>query len=341
MAEIKIICPNCGRTFECSKRYRGREINCPGCNHLVPLPQRRGRKWLIGLAVLVALVVLAVAWLVWPMGARWPDRRPIGTLFMASSHFSSPTNPRGWFNDKNLDFTGPGGKERFRKALLVYADNSITNMLRLKAQGVIVWDVEGGEFPHKISYIGDPRAVDKLAPEMAPVASEFFKRFRDAGLRVGVTIRPQELVFERGHPRQTTVLDTHRLLLQKIDYARTNWGVTIFYLDSNYGFWQPDEAWQLRLLAQERPDILLIPEHYYLPYSAFSAPLVSLDKSQSNTKTSLARKLFPNSFQALYIADASPDKVRDAWRKGDIILFRAWYWNDDCRMLENLERQHP
>ncbi len=275
------------------------------------------------------------------MGVHWPDRRPIGTLFMASSHFSSPANPRGWFNDKSLDFTGPGGKERFRKVLLDYADTSITNMLRLGAQGVIVWDVEGGEFPHKTSYIGDPRAVDKLAPEMAPVAGEFFKRFRDAGLRVGVTIRPQELVFDQGHPRQATVFDTHRLLLQKIDYARTNWGVTIFYLDSNYGFWRPDEVWQLRLLALERPDILLIPEHYYLPYWAFSAPLVSLSKGKLDITTRLAHNLFPNSFQALYIADASSDEARDAWRKGDIILFRAWYWNDDCRIVENLEHTHP
>lgn len=333
MAKLKITCPHCLRPFACSTRYRGDKISCPACKQLVPLPRRSKKKLLIGLVTAVLLIILPVAWLVWPMGVRWPDRRPIGVLFPASNFHASAKNPRGWFSDPTLDATGPGGQERFRKALMDYADASIAVLKRAGAQGVIVWNVEGEEYPHKISYIGDPRFVKVLAPEMAPEAGEFFKRFRDAGLRVGVTIRPQQLVFGHGMPRQTGVLDMKKLLLDKIDFARTNWGATLFYIDSTYGILRPDEAIQLRLLAAQRPDVLLIPEHHYLPYQAFSAPYVSLRKGADGA-SAFARKLFPHSFEVLDVADASPDRAAAAWHNGDIILFRAWYWNPDCELAQ-------
>ena len=220
-----------------------------------------------------------------------------------------------------------------------YADTSISNLTRIGAQGVIAWDLEGEEYPHKTSFIGDPRLLDQLAPEMAPVADEFFKKFKDAGLKVGVTIRPQQLIFDRGLARQTTVFDIKRVLLEKIDYAQAHWGATLFYVDSNDGFWRPDEAVQLRLVAHERPDILLIPEHHYLPDWAFSAPYVSLRKGDPDVTAGLARTLIPNSFQALDVADASKDEVAAAMHHGDILLFRAWYWNSDCELLESLQQK--
>src|SRR5580658_1603793 len=149
MAKFKLTCPHCGQSFECAKRYRGRQISCPGCKQLVPLPRRR--KLLLYLLAVVILFFSALVWLVWPMGARWPNRQPIGVLFLASNYHSSPTNPRGWFNDDKLDVTGVGGQERFKKALFDYEATSITNLQRLGAQGVIVWDVEGEQFPHKTS----------------------------------------------------------------------------------------------------------------------------------------------------------------------------------------------
>jgi hypothetical protein len=294
----------------------------------------------ISLSILAVLIIAIMIWVIWPMGVQWPDRRPIGVLFLASTSHSSATNPRGWFNDPNLDVIGPGGQERFRKALLDYANTSITNLQRLGAQGVIVWDLEGEEFPHKTSFIGDPRSLDLLAPEMAATADEFFKRLQNAGLRVGVTIRPQQLVLNHGLPQQTTALDIKRVLLKKIDYARAHWGATIFYIDSNDGIWRPDEVLQLRLLAAQRPDILLIPEHHYLPYWAFSAPYVSLRKGNADVTSKLARELFPGSFQVLDVADATNDEVAAAWHRGDILLFRAWFWNSDCQLLTSFQPQH-
>ena len=335
MAKMKMTCPHCGGSFDYPTRYRGSQISCPACKQLVPLPRSGRIKFLIYLLAPVVLMIAAIAWLVWPMGAHWPDHRPIGVLFLASDAHASVKNPRGWFNQDNLDVLGPGGQEQFQKALMDYADSSIAVLKRIGAQGVIVWDVEGEEYPHKTTFIGDPRLVNTLAPEMSPVVDEFFKKFRDAGFRVGVTIRPQQLIFDHGIPRQTAVFDINGILREKIDYARTNWGATLFYIDSNYSFFRPDEVWQLRLLAAQRPDVLLIPEHHYFLYRAFSAPFVPVQKSPDASHG--GKKLFPGSFQALDISDASPDQITAAWQGGDILLFRAWYWNDDCKMIETLK----
>ena len=323
MANIKISCPGCGNLLQCGERQRG---------------------WKVKLAVsILALMVAGVItrlWIFQPTIIHWPDRRPIGTLFLAANFYTSATNPRGWFNDPKLDVTGPDGAQRFRKALMDYTDRSLEVLKRTGAQGVIVWDLEGEQFPHKTSYIGDPRLLDGLAPEMAATVDEFFARLRNAGLKVGITIRPQQLVFEHGQPRQTQVLNIKQCLLEKIDYARAHWGVTLFYIDSNGGIRRPDEVWQLRSLAKERPDVLLIPEHHYLPYWAFSAPYVALRNGNSSATARWAQKFFPGSFQVLDIADADLDgtKVDAVWRKGDILLFRAWFWNSDCELVEKLER---
>ena len=351
MAKIRVICPSCGRALECDERHR--KIKCAPCNQLIPLLKRvrtrarpSKRKWLLITAALLlaGTVFLAGTLIFQPIIVHWPDRRPLGVLFLASNYHSSATNPRGWFNDANLDVTGPNGPQRFHQALMDYADRSITILKRTGAQGAIIWDLEGEEFPHKTTYIGDPRMLQRLAPEMAAAADEFFARLRSAGLRVGLTIRPQQLVFnEFGQPRQTQVLNLKKLLLNKIDYARSRWGVTIFYLDSNGGIRRPDELWQLRRLMKERPDILLIPEHDYLSYWTFSAPYTALRKNDSALPARWARKLFPGSFQAMDIDDAAgnSDRITAAWLEGDVLLFRAWYWNAECQLMAGFAHQKP
>lgn len=357
MAKLKISCPGCRRTLLCEEKYRDQDVRCPHCHLLFPVPntplprvanqrrhrhRHRGRNKLIIAGVLAALLLLLASiglLFTRPTDFQWTDHRPIGVLFLASNGHISATNPRGWFNDDRLDVTGTNGPARFRQALMEFTDRSIDILKRTGAQGVIVWDLEGQEYPHKTSYIGDPRLLERLAPEMAPVADEFFSRLRSAGFKVGVTIRPQQLVFsDSGLPQQTQVTDIKQTLLNKIDYARAHWGATLFYVDSNGGIRRPDEVWQLRSLMKARPDVLLIPEHCYLPYRAFSAPYVDL-KQQPDTTASWSRKLFPGSFQAVDISDASPDSITAAWLQGDIILFRAWYWTSECQLLEGLE--HP
>ncbi len=274
---------------------------------------------------------------------HWPDRRPVGALFLASTAHVSASNPRGWFNSPALDVRGAAGAERFRTALLAYADRSIAILKQTNSQGMIVWDLEGEEFPHKTTYIGDPRLLAGLAPEQAAAADEFFRRFRDAGLRVGLTVRPQQLTFSSGgQPHQKNVSDDGRLLLDKIDYARRRWGATLFYIDSNAGPLLPMEASRLRDLARQRPDVLLIPEHHDLRYYSFSAPYASMQRGASTTGR-LVRLFYPDAFQVLSIADSGRGRaeIEAARANRDILLFPAWFAGPAVRQLtESAFRQN-
>jgi hypothetical protein len=352
MDKIKILCPACGSELQCDESRRGRKVKCPHCKAHVPVPQifiarTKPENWWnkkrVALAATGAVLFFILAVFVWiaflqPVRVRWDDRRPVGVLFLASHYHSSGKNPRGWFNNPDLDCAGAAGTERFRAELRDYTGRSLDILKHTGAQGVIVWDLEGEQFPHKISFIGDPRALDRLAPEMAAAADEFFARLRTAGLRVGVTIRPQELAFDRfGQPSQTFAFDMEKVLLAKIDYARKRWGATLFYVDSNSGFWRPDELWQLRRVVALRPDVLLIPEHHGLPWQAFSAPYVPVRKDGVPSDKS-GQKYFPKSFRALDISDAAADwaQIAAAQGNGDILLFRAWVWSPECDLLEAL-----
>jgi LSD1 subclass zinc finger protein len=356
MAKFKFICPHCRARLVYATSGAGKKVKCPHCHQVVMVPapaedRRVAQPWLPRRNYFVLAAVVILLLLVWPfiqlirpVNNPWPDRRPIGVLMLASHFHSSPSNPRGWFNRPGMDIKGTNGVAAFRCALLEYTDRSIANLKRMGAQGVIVWDLEGEEYPHKTTYIGDPRQLDRLAPEMEQVADEFFQRLQSAGFRVGVTIRPQELAWDHpGEPSQSWVINEKNVLEQKIDYARKRWGATLFYLDSTGGIRRPDEVWQLRCLAAERPDVLLIPEHCDLFYAGFSAPYIRLSEGAPASPSTLARKLFPQSFQAIDIDDASSQLpvIMAAWNRGDILLCRAWNWNADCQILENLARQNP
>lgn len=279
------------------------------------------------------------------MGGRgalsWPDRRPVGVLFLADTSHASATNPRGWFNEPRLDVAGAEGAARFRKLLMALAGRSIALLRRAGAQGVIVWDIEGEQYPQKTSYIGDPRAVSRLAPEMGLAIDEFLGRFREAGFRIGLTIRPQRLVFDaNGIPRQTEAAGWERVLGDKIDYSRRRWGATIFYLDSNAGIRQPGEWLRLQSVVAARPGVLLIPEHHQPLYRAFSAPYFRLQgRTPADTwQEAAGRALLPRSFEALNIADAAGEEtvIRAARKRGDLLLFRAGFPSRESALLEQL-----
>ena len=226
----------------------------------------------------------------------WKDHRPVGALHLPSvGGGKSQTNPRGWFGKADLDPSKPQGKAEFRKLLMKWADQAVVALKDVDAQGMIVWNTEGEENPHPISYIGDPRMLKTLAPEMDEAADEFFQKFRDANFRTGVCIRPTQVYFNQdkkqwahgtgsdmpGRNEQFQFLRPKDLpawqffpiverMGDKIAYARKRWGCTVFYVDTNGIFQQFGEKgefkWRLldcdvwRRLAEKHPDVLLIPE---------------------------------------------------------------------------------
>jgi hypothetical protein len=197
-----------------------------------------------------------------PSQLKWKDRRPVGTVTLASAHLNSPTNPRGWFQDSKLDVTTEQGRAEFRSRLLHMADSIILVLRDMNAQGMVTWDIEGQEHPSAI-YAGDPRALASMAPEMAEIADTFFRRIRDAGFRVGVCIRPQELVFDTTHKNvyEREVSNPGELLMQKVAWAKQRWGATLFYVQYNGEPSRPMDADILQRIAVAFPDVLLIPEH--------------------------------------------------------------------------------
>lgn len=226
----------------------------------------------------------------------WKDRRPIGMIMLPSRGHISDGNPRGWFGDQKLDVRTKDGMAEFNRQMLAYADQSVKELKSTGAQGMIVWNMEGEEIPQPISYIGDPRLMKKLAPEMDEIADQFFEKFTDAGLSVGCCIRPTQVYYDTAKQKwdhgtgsdglQGRGYDYEKIkpadlpcwrfypivdrISDKIAYAKQRWGCTIFYIDTN-GIYRPlgekgNFDWLLlnsviwKQIQARHPDVLLIPE---------------------------------------------------------------------------------
>lgn len=286
----------------------------------------------------------------YPYALDWKDRRPIGMLMFQSGK-KSPTNPRGWFKDAKppIDVTTDAGRTQFREETLKWADRSVDAMTKMGAQGGIVWNVEGEENPHPITYIGDPRMLGELAPEMDEIADELFQRFRDAGLRTGICIRPTQIYLKDGkwaHGTGSHGPDRNPLgeaydqpeglpwwhffpvverMSRKIAYAQKRWGCTLFYVDTN-GMFMPMGTegkfdWLLvtgrmwRELQARHPDCLIIPElmhdkrTWHTATYAYAAPYMELDLKGYGTPD-WVRKPYPDAFSVVNIADGPIEDKR-------------------------------
>src|SRR6266566_7169570 len=277
----------------------------------------------------------------YPFQVDWKDRRPIGAIFLAGPQINVPSNPRRWIvNFGQIDITNDKGKAAFRAALLKLADNSVQVLKDTGVQGMITWDPEGEEFPGAC-YYGDPRLVPTLAPEMEfkndvtqSVIDEYFEKFRAAGLKVGVCIRPQQIAMVDGKPVHQAAEDEHavQILRERIAYAKQRWGCTLFYVDSTataYTWINPDV---FKAVADAYPDVLLIPENESMRYFAYSAPLNSYVHHKITSTPVGARLVYPKAFSVLMAPEGDRPEdhaaLLDAVRRGDILLFNAWYMTE-------------
>ncbi len=299
-----------------------------------------------------------------PFVLDWPDRRPIGVIFLANSGQNWPTNPRGWFNDPKVDVTTPEGLADFRKRMMELADRSIGIMKDLDAQGMLFWDVEGGEMPHAITYLGDPRALPEHAPEMDAVADEFFKRFTDAGFKTGVTIRPSKIIARpsTGKPAHQQVDDPIADMSDKIRYARKRWGSTIFYMDTNVtwpidtrpldedltrGMWQGNASListeDMVDLAQRHPDTLIFPEFPRFGYYS-AVGIYGETKTGGRLRTpDDVRAVYPDAMTVWKLGDVDFqvewDGLLQAAMEGDVHVFRAWFGDWANAFVKRLQEE--
>ena len=287
----------------------------------------------------------------YPLQVNWNDRRPIGAIFLASSGINVTTNPRRWIlNEGKIDITTGQGKDAFRTALLKLADNSIKVMKDANAQGMITWDPEGQQFLGSC-YYGDPRLTPVLAPETEfkgdrgmNAIDEYFEKFRQAGLRVGVCLRPQQIAMVGGKPVQGAANNQQaaQVLKDKLAYAKKRWGCTLFYIDSTVvvtGESLNPEVF--KTVAAAYPDVLLIPENESMRYFAYSAPLNSYMHHKVTSTPVGARTVYPKAFSVLLTSDAGyrpedHDALLTAVRNGDILLFNGWFFNDGVTKIKKL-----
>jgi hypothetical protein len=288
----------------------------------------------------------------YPFQVAWTDRRPIGAIFLAGAGINSAINPRRWsFNAGKIDVSTEEGRRSFRKALLQLADYSISVLKRTNAQGMITWDPEGEEFLGAC-YYGDPSLVSRLTPEMEfkgssekSVVDEYFEKFRAAGLKVGVCIRPQQIAIRNREPVHQDTDDDHatEVLRERIGYARQRWGCTLFYVDSTTTAaiggrsYYPDV---FKAVAQAYPDVLLIPENESNRYFAYSAPLNSYVHHKITSTPAGARMVYHQAFSVLMASDG--DRLEhhaalvDAVRRGDILLFNCLYNDAGAEKIQKI-----
>jgi len=287
----------------------------------------------------------------YPFQITWNDRRPIGAIFLASSGINAATNPRRWILDiGKIDITTDQGKNAFRTALFKLAANSIKVLKDTNAQGMITWDPEGQEFLGSC-YYGDPRLTPVLAPETEfkgnqgmNAIDEYFEKFRRAGLRVGVCLRPQQITMVDGKPVQGAAGNQQaaQVLKDKLAYAKKRWGCTLFYIDSTVvatgESLDPDV---FKAVADAYPDVLLIPENESMRYFAYSAPLNSYMHHKVTSTPVGARMVYRKAFSVLLTSDQGDrpedhDALITAVRNGDILLFNGWYYNDGVTKIKKL-----
>jgi len=294
-----------------------------------------------------------------PFAMSWDDHRPIGALFMAKPKMGWKTNPNGFFSDPEVDVTTEEGLAAFRKRLLELADRTAQIANDTDAQGVIVWDLEGARHGHPTTYIGDPRQLDAVAPEMQwrpdpdakPTADAFFEVFDKAGLKTGLTVRPQKFIpgDERSHAWRHNFLDEADaldILDKKIGYAKERWDIDIIYIDTS--IYQDDgkhkqPAATFKALQEKYPDVLLIPE--YGPsarHHAYCAPYGELDMGKKLTRGAY-RRAYPQAFSTINIMDGNQDAHRElilaGAQRGDLLIFRSWYHDKSQRWVKALREE--
>jgi hypothetical protein len=309
----------------------------------------------------------------YPSQMTWSDKRIIGTAYLASSPSNRGDktqaggflkNPRRYFNDSSVDVTTPAGLASFQKRMLAQAATNVVNAKVLGGQGVIIWDIEGEEYPQNTSYVCSPDKIALVSPEMESVISDktsafygrklddaYFQTITATGLKVGVCIRPQMFnLSTSGHASQNFIGGNSAIIAnleKKAMYANRRWGVTIFYVDSTvdqYGGVLDPEIFQQ--IITDLPNLLFIPEESTPRYYAYSAPFYSfIFRKDIGTQTSVLH-YYPKAFGVNLINDVAPAllathqaQLTAAVAQGDILMGHVDYWQSNNSTLNAIYQQ--
>ncbi len=216
--------------------------------------------------------------------AGWPDRRPIGVVFLSEGGhsfrepgFRTAHNPRGWnpafhrnsVTGVELDVADPIYAEKFDAAVDAFVLQSLDRAQKFNCQGVLFWDLEGSEFDHPTTYVGSGGLY--LPPEMR---RDRVKAWVDAlkarNMWAGFTFRDTAFVSTPYGPDQANGADPAEALMWKMQKCRFVYGDNCrsAYLDSfvdaeswTDGKVHPRPAAVLEKIQSKIPGWLVIPEY--------------------------------------------------------------------------------
>jgi hypothetical protein len=297
----------------------------------------------------------------WPPQRNWTDRRAMGTVYLASSPTAIngnksggyPNNPRRYFNDSNpsdFDVTNPAGLALFQTRVLRQAVANVTNAKRMSAQGIVTWDIEGEQYPQPTSYVCSPDQIAAVAPEMESIVTDptspfvgmklddaYFKTMTRAGLRVGVCVRPQQFRLNGDGTAQQTYLPDSAIaaeLINKIAFAHSRWGATLFYVDSTVETnGAVLDASVFEQVAKSFPDSLIMPEESTPKYYAYTAPFQSFIFNGALGTDPTVYNYYPHAFSAILVNDvaastlaASRTQLTTSVSNGDVLMGHVDSW---------------
>jgi hypothetical protein len=232
---------------------------------------------------------------VWPKTWNWADRRPI-------IQHSTPCN------------TTP---------LATLASQTAGTAVAYDAQGVIYWRLwfAGNGY----DYIGNPQLLPTLRSDWSQRAA-FVQAHADAGVRIGVLLRPWTLTYDGEFHNVTT--DALQSLRDQVAFAKTYLAATLFYIDSyNEAF--PSDYRPLATLQSENTECLFLPEWRAIGHQAYGGNFIDCA-----VDTRLCdRRCYANGFAALLHPGVwGDDLLGPSIRGGDIALIEPWDSNTAQRV---------
>eukprot|EP00040_Diaphanoeca_grandis_P023508 m.128018 g.128018 ORF g.128018 m.128018 type:complete len:633 (+) comp29309_c0_seq2:121-2019(+) len=284
-----------------------------------------------------------------------------------SSGASVCPNPRGWNflgcqgkkNQSPCNTTTPAGIAHFEQATREYFNQSIARCLRLKCRALMLWSIEGAERAD-ITFAGSPDMLPVLAPEMDKIADEVFRMINAAGIRAGVTLRPQiitrdpawnssvppnhppwpyyqkKLVLANGEPDEDAITAN---LFRKASYAIKRWNTSVFYVDSTgsplVSVWT-----RLRTML---PRIIFIPEQsdYSLDFSTVT-PLQDNWGGNPIGVGQFIKAIWPQAYNyqlMQFSVNETRTPVSD-WvplaKQGDVFRVDGWYDSEHNAFIERV-----
>ena len=182
------------------------------------------------------------------------DARVITTDYLNHSQkVVGPTNLYGFHGGHRRIDTEAGAK--------LFCDTHLAALKSAGGQGVIVWG-QGGDDPRGGMYRPD---FDILPPEVAANWPTIAERFKESGMKLGVTTRPRDMAVRLDWKQDQIIAinatdPDHRAMLWRRFDNMNKKGCTLYYLDSFGDSFE--DVLLMRFLRQKLgPDILTFAEH--------------------------------------------------------------------------------